>query len=225
MLLMGRRWLIVSPAQKLRLGQLLNMKPMSHSVSQWHQCAAQPVPPQQCCKCAGVQQTGTSAAKRRQTSCLWCAPCKGLCPTLISQSNCKTKPWTPWESVAKPTVHWLGTDKEQTSDISTLLSIPAAAPALAQDSTELRHLSGCAGSCAPVPIASHTVLQHQCCQEGQQEQSAQGTNTQEIALWRKQWVSWTGCAQLRECKLSRGILTLSPSAPLYIYIYKLAIHS
>lgn len=45
-----------------------------------------------------------------------------------------------------------------------------------------------------------------------------GTNTQQVALWRKQWVSWTGCAQWQECKLSRGILTLSPSAPLYIYI-------
>lgn len=83
---------------------------------------------------------------------------------------------------------------------------------------KLSHPSGHAGSCAPVPPASHPVLQCQCCQEGQQEPSAQGTNTQQIALWRKQWVSPTGCAQWQECKLSRGILTLSPSAPLYIYI-------
>lgn len=143
---MGRRWLIVSPAQELRLGQLLNMKPMSHKLCWAGQCK-QPL-----CqhsqyypavlhshKCAGVQQTGISAGlclsfatKRRQAArAAWCAPCEGLCPTPTSQSNCKTKPWTPRESGAKPTVHQLETDKEQTSGTTTLLGIPAAAPALA----------------------------------------------------------------------------------------------
>lgn len=58
-LLLGRRWLIVSPAQKLRLGQPLNMKPVSHLLSwagqsKWHLCAAQPVPPQHCCTATNV---------------------------------------------------------------------------------------------------------------------------------------------------------------------------
>lgn len=58
-LLLGRRWLIVSPAQKLRLGQPLNMKPVSHRLpwagqSKWHLCAAQPVPPQHCCTATNV---------------------------------------------------------------------------------------------------------------------------------------------------------------------------
>lgn len=116
---------------------------------------------------------------KKKTSCPWCAPCKGLCPTPTSQSNCKTKPWTPWESGAKPTVHGLGTDKDQTSKTppscwAFLLQHLPWYHCQAQDSTELSYLSGHAGSCAPVSTASHPVLQCQSCQEGQQEPPAQG---------------------------------------------------
>lgn len=123
MLLMGRRWLIVSLQPRSRgLGSSWTWNPCptacprQDNPSDTHVQHSQYLPSSAAHpKCAGVQQTGISGAKRRQTSCLWCAPCKGLCPTPISQSNCKTKPWTPWESGAKPTVHWLGTkSKPQT---------------------------------------------------------------------------------------------------------------
>lgn len=135
---MGRRWLILSPAQKLRLEQLLNMKPMSHRLSwagqsRWHLCAAQPVPPQQCCtatnvlECSklGSLQVCACPLQHKEDKLPMVCSMQGICPIATSQSNCKTKPWTPWESGAKPSVHWLGTDKEQSSATTTLLGIPA----------------------------------------------------------------------------------------------------
>lgn len=80
-LLMRRRWLILSPAQKLRLGQLLDTKPMSQSLSWAVQvapvCSTASTSPAvlHSHKCAGVQQTGisaglclSSAIKRRQAA-------------------------------------------------------------------------------------------------------------------------------------------------------------
>lgn len=151
---MGRRWLIVSPAQKLRLGQLLNMKPMSLHLSwagqsKWHLCAAQPVPPQQCytatnvleCSKLGSLQVYACPLQQKEDKLPMVCSTWGICLIPTSQSNCKTKPWTPWESGAKPSVHWLGTDKEQTSDTTTLLGVPAwlrAAPSSGTHQAVLR---------------------------------------------------------------------------------------
>lgn len=160
---------------------------------------------------------------KKKTSCPWCAPCKGLCPTPTSQSNCKTKLWTPWESGAKPIVVDWGQikSKPQRHHHPAGHSCCSTCPG-----TTARHRTALSSvTCQSMLGAVLQFLLHltQSCsvraaRRDSRSHLLRGTDTQEIALWRKQRVSWTGCAQLQECKLSRGILTLSPSAPLYIYI-------
>lgn len=111
---------------------------MSHHLSwagqsKWHLCAAQPVPPQPCCtatnvlECSkwGSLQVYACPLQQKEDKLPMVCSMRGICPSATSQSNCKTEPWTPWESGAKPSVHWLGTDKEQSSATTTLLGIPA----------------------------------------------------------------------------------------------------
>lgn len=87
-------------------------------------------------KCAGGQQTGisasfclSSATKGRQAarSVLHVRDCV---PHPPPKATAKLSP-EHLGSEAKPNVHQLGTDKEQTSGTITLLGIPASAPALA----------------------------------------------------------------------------------------------